>query len=147
MANGVAVPEMLAAARHAGRRRPLVVLGAGALILSAVALGLGMAQGVPWLQGGQTVEVALVARNMKFNETNPRIAVRLGDTLRLAVQNDEPAGIAHDLIIAGPGGLTSRHIRPGESQVLTFRPSTPGVYHYSCSLHPRLMDGEIVVRP
>ncbi len=147
MANGVAAPKMLAAARHAGRRRPLMLLGAGALVLSAVAFGLAMAQGLPWLRGGQTVEVALVARNMKFNETNPRIEVRLGDTLRLAVENDEPARIAHDLVIAGPGGLTSRPIGPGETQVLTFKPSEPGVYHYSCSLHPRLMDGEIVVRP
>lgn len=147
MAKGVGIPEVPRPARGAGGRRRLLLLGAAAAILGAAALALGAAQGLPWLSSGQTVEVALVARNLKFNETNPQIEVRRGDTVRLAVRNAEPAGIAHDLVIAGPGGLISKAIAPGETQVLTFRPSHAGVYHYSCSLHPGLMDGKIIVRP
>lgn len=146
MANGVAVREMPGTARGTARRRPLVLLGAAAAVLSAAALAVGGVQGFPWSKGGQTVEISLVARNLKFNETNPRIEIRRGEILQLALTNAEPAGIAHDLVIAGPGGWTSKPIAPGETEVLTFKPSQAGVYHYSCSFHPRLMDGEIVVR-
>lgn len=147
MGNGVAVGEVPGTARPAWRRRPLALLGLAAAILSAAALALGGVRGFPWLQGGETLEVSLVARDLKFNGTNPRIEIRRGDTLRLVLKNAEPAGIAHDLVIAGPGGLTSKRLGPGETEVISFTPSQAGVYHYSCSLHPRLMDGEIVVQP
>jgi len=147
MANGVAAQEMAAIARGIGRRRPVVLLGAAAAVLAAAAVVLGMAHGLPALNGGRTVEIALVAKNLKFNDTNPPLEVRRGDSLRLVVRNAEPTGITHDVIISGPGGLRTTPIVPGETQVLTFKPSHAGVYHYSCSLHPGLMDGRLIVRP
>jgi plastocyanin len=93
------------------------------------------------------VEVALIAQGLKFNDTNPPLEVRRGETLRLLIRNAEPGGIAHDLVITGPGGLKSQPIPPGETQVVTFKPSQSGIYHYSCSLHPGLMDGRLIVRP
>jgi len=147
MASGVAVQKMAGIARGTGLRRPVVLLGAVTAVLAAAAVVVGMAQGWPALNGGRTVEIALVAQGLKFNGTNPPLEVRRGDSLRLVVRNAEPAGIAHDVIISGPGGLKSKPIAPGETQVLSFKPSQAGVYHYSCSLHPGLMDGRLVVRP
>ena len=146
MAIGIAAPEMTDSARGSWRH-PRVLLGAGAAILTAAALVLGVTQGMPSLSGGRTVEIALVAKDLKFNGTNPPLEIRRGDSLRLVVRNAEPAGIAHDVIISGPGGLRSKPIAPGETQVLSFKPSQAGVYHYSCSLHPGLMDGRLIVQP
>lgn len=147
MANGVAAQEMAGMAMGPRRRRHVVLLGVAAAFLVATAVALGTAQGLPWINGGRTVEVVLVAQGLKFNGTNPPLEVRRGDRLRLVVRNAEPAGIPHDVIISGPGGLRSKPIVPGETQVLTFKPSQAGVYHYSCSLHPGLMDGRLIVRP
>jgi len=148
MGNGLAVHEAMSGLPSAAaRRRSSVRLAAVAGALVAVGAILGATWSVSWFQGGQTIEVAMVARHLKFNQTNPRIEMKLGDILKLALTNAEPAGIPHDLVIAGPAGITSQPLAPGETQVLTFKPSQPGVYHYSCSLHPRLMDGAIVVRP
>lgn len=143
----LAVGVMPRIRRIARRRRSLLFLAVAGLGLSAGALVLGGVSRFAGPHRGETAEISLVAQNLRFNETNPPIEMRLGDTLRLVVTNAEAGGIAHDLIIAGPAGLTTNRLQPGETQMVTFAPSRPGVYHYSCSLHPRLMDGQIVVRP
>jgi plastocyanin len=134
-------------ASGAEKWRPIVLLGAAAAVLAAVGLVLGVAQGLPFLNGGRTLEVSLVAKQLKFNGNNPPLEARRGDTLRVVLRNDEAAGIPHDLVISGPGGLKSQPVAPGETQTVTFRASQTGVYHYSCSLHPGLMDGRLIVRP
>jgi plastocyanin len=45
------------------------------------------------------------------------------------------------------GGLPTQPLmmQPGEGTTFTF--STPGTYHYQCSIHPQTMKGSVVVTP
>lgn len=91
-------------------------------------------------------EVLLVAKGVRFNDVNPPIPLRVGETVQLVVRNDEPPGVAHDLVITGPKGKASAIVKPGESQSIVFSADREGIYSYSCSLHPGLMHGQIIVR-
>lgn len=93
-----------------------------------------------------TREVLLVAKGVRFNEVNPPILLRQGEAVRLIVRNEEPPGIAHDFVITGPKGKASAILKPGESQSVLFSADREGIYSYSCSLHPGLMHGQIIVR-
>jgi plastocyanin domain-containing protein len=89
----------------------------------------------------------LQARAGKFNEVNPTLEVRRGVPVELTVRNQEPGAILHDFVLVGLGVRTPKPLQPGEVSVLRFTPSQAGVFAYTCSLHPGLMDGRLIVRP
>ncbi len=50
----------------------------------------------------------------------------------------------HSVLVAGLDGQSDVHMmRPGESAQITF--STPGEYHYVCTLHTQNMQGTVTV--
>jgi plastocyanin len=89
-------------------------------------------------------EIELVARDSRFNGVNPTIEVAPGERLRLVVKNDDPE-TWHDLVIGGLDGQRTTLLAPGESATLEFTAPASGILKYGCSVHPRFMDGRIVV--
>ena len=89
-----------------------------ALITTAVVAAL-----LPLLAGSLTrsesvVTVVVVAKDMKFNQTNPTIFIRPGTKIRMVLRNEDP-GMRHDLVLEALG-LETPIIKAGESAVLEF---------------------------
>ena len=66
----------------------------------------------------------------------PSIAVETGATVTWTNHDD----FTHNVTFGGEPGLV---MKPGESVTRTF--SSPGTFAYSCSLHPRDMQGSVAV--
>ena len=114
-----------------------------ALITTAVIAAL-----LPLLAGSlkqpeAVVTVVVVAKDMKFNQTNPTIYIRPGTKIRLILRNEDP-GMRHDLVLEALG-LETPIIKNGESAVLEFEVGDEGRFEYICSLHPVLMKGILMV--
>ena len=118
--------------------------------LPAAAAGLLLlvaAFALPWGRPAAPIrEVVLEARGVKFNGENPTLTARVGERLRITVRNAEPDPVPHNLVLVGPGTVTTRLLQPGEEATLELVLDRPGRYVYACSLHPGLMDGVIEVR-
>ncbi|MEX0913268.1 MAG: copper-containing nitrite reductase [Candidatus Paceibacterota bacterium] len=87
----------------------------------------------------------------------PMLRVRVGDTVRLTLKNDETSLHHHNIdlhAVTGPGGGAAvTHVAPGESKTLTFKALNPGIYVYHCA-YPNManhmahgMYGLILVEP
>lgn len=90
-------------------------------------------------------EISLVARDSRFNATNPTIDVAPRERLRLVVKNEE-AQTWHDLVIGGLDGQRTKILAPGESAALEITAPSSGILNYGCSVHPGFMDGRIIVK-
>ena len=67
--------------------------------------------------------------------------------MEIPISKDEPRAIPHDFILVGLEVRTPKLPQPGESATLRFTPSRSGEFAYSCTLHPGLIDGRLIVRP
>ncbi len=67
--------------------------------------------------------------------------------MEIPISKDEPRAIPHDFALVGLDLRTPKALQPGESATLRFTPSRSGEFAYTCTLHPGLMDGRLVVRP
>ena len=74
-----------------------------------------------------------------FNNTvpGPMLRVKQGDTVELALYNDESSSHSHSIdlhAVTGPGGGAAvTEVEPGESKTFTFKATTPGLYVYHCA--------------
>ena len=91
--------------------------------------------------------ILLRAEAGKYNGVNPTLEVRRGVPVEITIRNEEPGAIPHDFVLAGLDVRTPKLLLPGESSTLRFTPSRSGEFAYSCTLHPGLMDGRLIVRP
>lgn len=120
-----------------------------ALLAVGLVAALVLAAGVALLRGGDggaapARALVIAAQDMRFNGTNLPIELKVGEKVALTIVNRD--GVPHNFVIAGLGVRTTGYLPPGGSQVLVFTPSRAGSFTYSCSLHPGLMDGRVVVR-
>ncbi len=100
----------------------------------------------------ETVEVNLVAREVvseiapgirfhywTFNDTvpGPFIRVRVGDTVKLTLHNDETSSHEHNIdlhAVNGPGGgAVLTKVKSGETKSFKFKALNPGLYVYHCA--------------
>ncbi|HEB77312.1 MAG TPA: nitrite reductase, copper-containing [Methylothermaceae bacterium] len=100
----------------------------------------------------RTVEINLVAREVvseiapgiqyhywTYNDTvpGPFLRVRVGDTVRLTLHNDETSSHEHDIdlhAVNGPGGGAAlTKVKPGETKSFQFKALNPGLYVYHCA--------------
>jgi plastocyanin len=79
----------------------------------------------------------VVLRGVAFNPAV--VTVPVGTTVDWKWEDN---GIAHDVVSVGPGPLHSALQATGDYD---YRFSTPGTYHYQCSVHPFML-GTIVVQ-
>ncbi len=119
------------------------VLLVGLALAFLVAAGLMAFRGVDGAAPAR--EITLAARDVRFDSVNPPLELTVGEKVALTSVNGESA-IAHDFGVAGLGVRTTGYVPPGASETLVFTPTKPGTYSYSCSLHPGLMDGQVVVQ-
>jgi plastocyanin len=112
-----------------------------------VAAGLTIGKGVVLGTNPAPQMIHLQAKAGRYNEVNPTLEVRRGVPVEITIRNDEPGAIPHDFVLVGLGVKTPKAIQPGEVSTLRFTPSRAGEFAYTCSLHPGLMDGRLVVRP
>jgi plastocyanin len=85
----------------------------------------------------------LVAANIKYNSTNPSIYVPVGQKVTLTVVNND--GMAHTFDV-DELNIHTGTINPGQSKTVTFTMNTAASYRYYCSIHPGLMDGQLVAQ-
>lgn len=83
--------------------------------------------------------VVLTAKDMKFNMSNPTIAVAPGEIVRIVIRNEDP-GMKHDLFIPQLQ-LRTPVLEFGDEAVLQFRAPRTGFLEYLCSFHPVSMRG------
>jgi len=115
------------------------------LVVGALAIGNGVVLGKNSFPAPQMIQ--LQAKAGKFNEVNPTLEIRRRVPVEITIRNDEPEAIPHDFVLVGLGVKTPKAIQPGEVSTLRFTPSQAGEFAYTCTLHPGLMDGRLVVRP
>lgn len=87
--------------------------------------------------------VVLTAKDMKFNMSNPTIAVAPGEIVRIVIRNEDP-GMKHDLLIPQLQ-LRTPVLEFGDEAVLQFRVPKTGSLEYLCSFHPISMRGLLEV--
>jgi len=120
--------------------------------LAALALML-VATGVAARSVMQPVRIEIVIEQMTFrapdsdNPTqvvdNPTLRVRTGQTVEIVLRSLDP-GMKHDLLIPDLD-LRTDAVSNGETSTIRFTAPQPGTYSYNCSMHPKLMRGELVV--
>ncbi len=127
-----------------GRMILWISLASAALVAVAIVLGQSVVSGKsePAAQ-----RILLRAGAVKFNGMNPTLEVRRGVPVEITIRNEESGAIPHDFALVGLGLRTPKPIQPGESSTLRFTPASSGEFAYTCTLHPGLMDGRLIVRP
>ncbi len=75
---------------------------------------------------------------------NPRIEVTQDSIVTIEIINEDR--VPHQFAIDGLNILAAR-INPGESFTASFGVTDLGTFQYRCTIHPVVMDGEIVVVP
>jgi plastocyanin len=126
-------------------RKTMLSLAVGCTLL--VAGGLSIGKGVVLGKNPPPQVIQLQAKAGKFNEVNPTLEIRRGVPVEITIRNDEPEAVLHDFVLVGLGVKTPKAIQPGEVSTLRFTPPHAGEFAYTCTLHPGLMDGRLVVRP
>jgi plastocyanin len=128
-------------------RRPRALLAPLALVVLA-----GLA-GLAWRATARPEPrtVVFTARDMTFwvegqASANPAVPAAPGEALRLELRNQDP-GMAHDLALPELGRSTRVLKTAGEVAAIELRaPDEIGDYDYVCSMHGRLMRGQLRVR-
>ena len=120
------------------------------LVLAALVL---VATGVAARSAVQTVRIEIVIKQMTFRAPdagkstsmvdNPTLRVRTGQTVEIVLRSLDP-GMKHDLMIPDLD-LRAEAVSNGETSTLRFTAPQPGTYTYLCSMHPKLMRGELIV--
>ncbi len=87
--------------------------------------------------------IVIIAKDMKFNETNPTLEVEFGERVRIVFRNED-AGMRHDLVIEDLGFRTPV-LQPGQEAIIEFISQTEGAFEYFCSIHPISMRGTLLV--
>jgi plastocyanin domain-containing protein len=115
------------------------------LVAGGLSIGKGVVLGKNSPPATQIIQ--LQAKAGKFNEVNPTLEIRRGVPVEITIRNDEPEAVLHDFVLVGLGLKTPKALQPGEVSTLRFTPSQTGEFAYTCTLHPGLMDGRLIVRP
>jgi plastocyanin len=100
----------------------LVALGAMEVYIPSVAETLNSAQ--------------IVAKDFMFSPTP--LTVKAGSTVTWTNKDDEPHNVVSDTGVFKSGGMDT-------NESFSYRFDKPGTYHFTCSIHPRMV-GTVVVQ-
>lgn len=130
------------------RARKGVVVTTTVIVVAALAAAL-----LPMLASSAASDVRtidIVVRDMAFyvdddRTPNPEIVLHAGERVRVRVRNED-AGMRHDFAIKSWAITTKMLEDRGQEDVIEFRaPDTPGTDSYTCTPHPKMMNGTIRV--
>lgn len=116
-----------------GRARTLVVALAGSLLLALATAACGAPASSPSPVPTNAVDLP---KSYKF--VPAAISVPVGTTVTWTNHDD----FTHTIHLFDDGNVTYT-LKPGESVSFTF--TTEGLHRYECSLHPRDMQGSVLV--
>ncbi|MBN4073986.1 cupredoxin domain-containing protein [bacterium AH-315-E10] len=114
-----------------------IILG---LVIVSVLIPLSMSN---MKQPDPVIVIEVIAKDMKFNQTNPTLYFKPGTRIRLILRNEDP-GMLHDLVIESLG-IRTPVIKEGEQAIIEFQVTEEGQFNYICSLHPLMMKGIVWV--
>jgi plastocyanin len=80
----------------------------------------------------------VLARDFMFAPTS--LTVSAGSTVSWTNKDDEPHTVVSDTAVFRSGALDT-------DESFSFRFDKPGIYHYACSIHPRMVGAIVVVSP
>jgi plastocyanin len=78
----------------------------------------------------------IVAKNFMFNPSP--LTVKAGSTVTWTNMDDEPHTVVSDTGLFKSGGMDT-------NESYSFKFDKPGTYHFTCSIHPRMV-GTVVVQ-
>ena len=111
------------------RRTQLVLTAVGALLLGGMEMFLPSA--------AETSDMAkIVVKDFTFNPTP--LTVKTGATVTWTNMDDEPHTVVSDTGTFKSGGMDT-------NESFSYKFDKPGTYHFTCSIHPRMV-GTIVVQ-
>ena len=91
------------------------------------------------------VNIEIIAKDMSFNQDNPPIVIKRGQTVHLTLKNEDQSGVYHDFEISALG-VKTKLLEPGEAETLSFTANREGTFTYTCPFHPRMMMGKVIVK-
>lgn len=111
------------------RRAQVVLTAVGMVILAAMEVYVpSVADSVDTTK--------IVVKDFMFNPTP--LAIKAGSTVTWTNMDDEPHTVVSDTGLFKSGGLDT-------NESFSFKFDKPGTYHFTCSIHPRMV-GTIVVQ-
>ena len=102
-------------------------------ILSVAALCSGAMS--PLLHAGSPGSAQIVIKDFMFTPTS--VTIKAGATVTWANKDDEPHTVVSDTGLFRSGAVDT-------DETFTFKFDKPGTYHFTCSIHPRMV-GTVVV--
>jgi plastocyanin len=114
-----------------------MICGRTRLVLTAVSMVM-LWGAAPWTRS--TAETAdptrIVVKDFMFTPTP--LTVKAGSTVTWTNMDDEPHTVVSDTGLFKSGGMDT-------NESFSFKFDKPGTYHFTCSIHPRMV-GTIVVQ-
>jgi plastocyanin len=110
------------------RRTQWLLTGVGMVILAAMEVYLPSA--------AETSDTKIVVKDFTFKPTP--VTVKAGATVTWTNMDDEPHTVVSDTGVFKSGGMDT-------NESFSFKFDKPGTYHFTCSIHPRMV-GTIVVQ-
>ncbi len=107
------------------------------MMLTAVAVAMLAAMEVYVPSAADTAgATTIVVKDFMFNPTP--LTVKAGATVTWTNKDDEPHNVVSDTGVFKSGGMDT-------DESFSFKFDKPGTYHFTCSIHPRMV-GTIVVQ-
>jgi len=110
------------------RRTQWLLTGVGMVILAAMEVYLPSV--------AETSDTKIVVKDFMFKPTP--VTVKAGATVTWTNMDDEPHTVVSDTGVFKSGGMDT-------NESFSFKFDKPGTYHFTCSIHPRMV-GTIVVQ-
>jgi plastocyanin len=111
------------------RRTQMLLTGVGMLILGAMEVSLPSV--------AETSDTAkIIVKDFMFNPTP--LTVKAGATVTWTNMDDEPHTVVSDSGTFKSGGMDT-------NESFSYKFDKPGTYHFTCSIHPRMV-GTVVVQ-
>lgn len=117
-------------------RRCGTILRAGCRRSSLAVLTVWLAAAASLALADTDAQTVVVAREFMFAPVT--LTVKAGSTVTWTNKDDEPHTVASDTGLFRSGALDT-------NDTFVFRFDKPGTYHYTCTIHPRMV-GTVVVQ-
>jgi plastocyanin len=113
-----------------------VIAGPARLLIAAVSVAILGGMGGSLAAAAETEASRIVAKDFMFMPMS--LTVKVGSTVTWVNMDDEPHTVVSNTQLFRSGALDTK-------ETFSFKFTEPGTYHFTCSIHPRMV-GIIVVQ-